>query len=69
MTEQGGLHHRSAVHPATPTMEDVDIITPRGLAPPTEEVFVVIKCQFHMPTCRVYARNSYVNTLSTNQVP
>jgi hypothetical protein len=32
-------------------------------------VLVVIKCQFHASTCRVYARNDYVNTLSTHRVP
>jgi hypothetical protein len=34
-----------------------------------QRVLAVMKCQFHMPTHRVYARNNYVNTLSTNQVP
>jgi hypothetical protein len=33
------------------------------------DVLAVIKHQFHMPICRVYARNDYVNTLSINQVP
>jgi hypothetical protein len=33
-----------------------------------ENVLAVMKYQFRMPTCRVYARNNYLNTLSTNQV-
>jgi hypothetical protein len=28
-----------------------------------------MKRQLHIPTCRVYLRNNFVNTLSTNQVP
>jgi hypothetical protein len=34
-----------------------------------DPLLAVIKCQFHTPTCRAYARNDHVNTLSTNQVP
>jgi hypothetical protein len=30
-------------------------------------VLVLIKCQFHALTCRVFARNDYVNTLPTDQ--
>jgi hypothetical protein len=33
------------------------------------DVLAVMKHQFDTPTCRVYARQNYVNTLSTNQVP
>jgi hypothetical protein len=33
------------------------------------DVLAVKKRQFHMPTCQVYARNNYANTISTNQVP
>jgi hypothetical protein len=33
------------------------------------DVLAVMKHQFHMPTCRVCARNDCVNTLSINQVP
>jgi hypothetical protein len=33
------------------------------------DVLAVKKRRFHTPTCQVYARNNYVNTLSTNQVP
>jgi hypothetical protein len=33
------------------------------------DVFVLIKCRFHAPTCRVNVKNNYVFTLSTNLVP
>ena len=29
-------------------------------------VLAVVKLQFHAPTCTVYARNDYVNTLSNH---
>jgi hypothetical protein len=33
------------------------------------DVLAVVKRQFNAPTCQAYAKNDYVNTLSTNRVP